>query len=64
MNGLNALETIQQEFKEKQIRVGEIEERGHTGKNFIFFDLNGNKFDVWSELSPDFKKKTNLNKLM
>ncbi|MBD8521524.1 VOC family protein [Lysinibacillus fusiformis] len=57
VNGLNALETIQQEFKEKQIRVGEIEERGHTGKNFIFFDLNGNKFDVWSELSPDFKKK-------
>lgn len=57
VNGLNALETIHQEFKEKQIRVGVIEERGHAGKNFVFFDLNGNKFDVWSELSPDFKEK-------
>jgi catechol 2,3-dioxygenase-like lactoylglutathione lyase family enzyme len=48
VDGLNALEVIHRNFKEKQIRVGEIEDRGHPGRNFIFFDLDGNKFDVWS----------------
>ena len=55
VNGLNTLEAIHREFKDKEICVGEIENRGHSGRNFVFFDLDGNKFDVWSELSPTFK---------
>ncbi|MEH7009768.1 VOC family protein [Neobacillus niacini] len=57
VNGFNALETVHREFKEKKIRVGEIENRGHSGRNFVFYDLDGNKFDVWSELSPIYKEK-------
>ncbi|EJV79544.1 MULTISPECIES: VOC family protein [Bacillus cereus group] len=57
VNGLHALESIHSEFIEKEILVGEIENRGHAGKNFVFYDLDGNKFDVWSELSPIFKEK-------
>jgi catechol 2,3-dioxygenase-like lactoylglutathione lyase family enzyme len=57
VDGLNALEAIHRDFIDKQIRVGEIENRGHSGRNFVFYDLNGNKFDVWSELSPIFKEK-------
>ncbi|WP_042478722.1 VOC family protein [Bacillus ndiopicus] len=57
VNGLSALEAIHKDFIEKQIRVGEIENRGHSGRNFVFYDLNGNKFDVWSELSSIFKEK-------
>lgn len=56
VKGLNALEAIHREFKDKEIRVGEIENRGHSGRNFVFYDLDGNKFDVWSELSPLFKE--------
>ncbi|KWU68186.1 glyoxalase [Bacillus mycoides] len=57
VNGLNALESIHSDFIKKEIKVGEIENRGQTGKNFVFYDLDGNKFDVWSELSPIFKEK-------
>ncbi|WP_045515811.1 VOC family protein [Neobacillus niacini] len=57
VNGFNALEAVHREFKEKKIRVGEIENRGHSGRNFVFYDLDGNKFDVWSELSPIYKDK-------
>ncbi len=57
VNGLNALESLHSEFINKKIKVGEIEDRGHSGRNFIFSDLDGNKFDVWSELSPSFKEK-------
>ena len=57
VNGLNALEAIHKDFKQSEIRVGEIEDRGHSGRNFVFYDLDGNKFDVWSELSPIFKEK-------
>ena len=57
VNGLNALEAIQKDFIDKEIRVGEIENRGHAGRNFVFYDLDGNKFDVWSELSPIYKEK-------
>lgn len=57
VNGLEALEAIRLEFAKKGIKVGEIEDRGHSGKNFVFQDLDGNKFDVWSELSPVFKEK-------
>lgn len=56
-NGFHALESIHSDFIKKEIKVGEIENRGHTGKNFVFYDLDGNKFDVWSELSPIFKEK-------
>ncbi|WP_075618608.1 VOC family protein [Paenisporosarcina indica] len=57
VNGLNALKAIHRDFTEKEIRVGEVEDRGHAGRNFVFYDLDGNKFDVWSELSPTFKEK-------
>ncbi|MEC1524853.1 VOC family protein, partial [Neobacillus niacini] len=57
VNGLKALEAIHKDFKDREIRVGEIEDRGHAGRNFVFYDLDGNKFDVWSELSPIFKEK-------
>lgn len=57
VNGLNALEAVHKEFIEKEIRVGDIENRGHSGRNFVFYDLDDNKFDVWSELSPIFKEK-------
>lgn len=55
VNGLDSLLTIHKQFLDKGIRVGEIEDRGHIGRNFVFYDLDGNKFDVWSELSPKFK---------
>ena len=57
VDGLNSLEAIHRDFTEKEIRVGEIEDRGHSGRNFVFYDLDGNKFDVWSELSPIYKEK-------
>lgn len=57
VNGLSALEDIHGDFKQSGIKVGEIEDRGHSGRNFVFYDLDGNKFDVWSELSPSFKEK-------
>ncbi|MFC4025502.1 VOC family protein [Oceanobacillus longus] len=57
VNGLSALKAIHKDFTEKEIRVGEIENRGHSGRNFVFYDLDSNKFDVWSELSPTFKEK-------
>lgn len=56
VDGLNALETIRKEFIDKGINVGKIENRGHRGRNFVFYDVDGNKFDVWSELSPIFKE--------
>lgn len=55
VNGLDALKSIHKELSGKGIQVGEIENRGHTGRNFVFNDPDGNKFDVWSELSPNFK---------
>ncbi|MFC7686032.1 VOC family protein [Ureibacillus sp. GCM10028918] len=57
VDGLDALLQLYEEFSKKQVRVGMIEDRGHTGRNFIFQDLDGNKFDVWSELSPKYKEK-------
>ncbi|WP_102263250.1 VOC family protein [Mesobacillus jeotgali] len=62
VNGLNALEEIHNDFRQSEIRVGEIENRGHSGRNFVFYDLDGNKFDVWSELSPIFKEKYLISK--
>lgn len=57
VDGLTALQKLHQDYNEKDIKVGEIENRGHAGRNFVFEDLDGNKFDVWSELSPTFKEK-------
>jgi len=57
VDGLSALEKIHQDFVKRGIKVGEIENRGHAGRNFVFEDLDGNKFDVWSELSMKFKEK-------
>lgn len=54
VNGLEELEALHKEFGEVGIMVGQIEDRGHPGKNFIFHDPDGNIFDVWSELSPIF----------
>ncbi|GIN85901.1 hypothetical protein J6TS2_22870 [Heyndrickxia sporothermodurans] len=56
VNGMNALKNIHESFVKKGIKVGDIEDRGHTGRNFVFYDIDGNKFDVWSELSPIFKR--------
>jgi hypothetical protein len=36
VNGLKALETIHEDLIEKKMRVGEIENRGHSGRNFVF----------------------------
>jgi hypothetical protein len=62
VNGLDALEAVHREFIENEIRVGDIENRGHSGRNFVFYDLDDNKFDVWSELSPIFKEKYLISK--
>ena len=57
VDGLSALEIMHHDFVKQGIKVGEIENRGHAGRNFVFEDLDGNKFDVWSELSLRFKEK-------
>lgn len=60
VDGLSALEELRNELKEKGVEVGEIENRGHAGRNFIFKDPNGNIFDVWSELSSLFKLRAGM----
>lgn len=57
VDGLHALAKLHKEFQQSGVKVGEIEDRGHAGRNFVFYDLDENKFDVWSELSPAFKEK-------
>ncbi|WP_010676678.1 VOC family protein [Bacillus timonensis] len=59
VDGLQALENLHKKFKDRHITVGEIEDRGHAGNNFVFKDPDGNQFDVWSELSPTFQKRGN-----
>jgi hypothetical protein len=49
-------------LNEKKMRVGVIENRGHSGRNFVFYDIDGNKFDVWSELSQSFKGNDQIGK--
>lgn len=56
VDGIDTLYTLHKEFKSLGIQTGEIEDRGHAGENFVFCDPDGNKYDVWSELSPSFKK--------
>ena len=55
VDGGKGLSVLHKQLKEKGVRVGNIEDRGHAGNNFIFQDLDGNIFDVWSELSPTYK---------
>lgn len=55
VDGLAKLKELHMELADKGISMGEIEDRGHAGRNFVFCDPDGNIFDVWSVLSPDFK---------
>jgi catechol 2,3-dioxygenase-like lactoylglutathione lyase family enzyme len=57
VDGLEALASIHADFRGRGVKVGKIENRGHAGRNFVFYDLDGNKFDVWSELSQVFKQR-------
>ncbi len=56
VDGMSELVALREQFVNDEIEVGEIEDRGHGGRNFVFSDCDGNLFDVWSELSPQFKK--------
>lgn len=61
VDGEKALTNLHEDFTRRKMPVGEIEDRGHAGKNFVFADPDGNLFDVWSELSPAFKKTQIVN---
>ncbi|WP_080848527.1 VOC family protein [Cytobacillus gottheilii] len=56
VDGLESLQSLHKELIEKGVSVGEIENRGHAGRNFVFSDPDENLYDVWSELSPAFKE--------
>ncbi|MBY6036571.1 VOC family protein [Fictibacillus nanhaiensis] len=60
VDGADCLYALHEKFKQLGIQTGEIEDRGHTGENFIFSDPDGNRFDVWSVLSPNFKRMQDL----
>ncbi|TMW71004.1 VOC family protein [Alteribacter natronophilus] len=55
VDGLTALKNLHADMNEKGVKTGDIENRGHVGRNFVFYDQDGNPFDVWSELSPQYK---------
>ncbi|WP_406944354.1 VOC family protein [Halobacillus sp. SY10] len=55
VDGKEALRALHKKLKDKGVEVGEIENRGHPGLNFVFEDVNGNRLDVWSELSPAYR---------
>ncbi len=55
VDGKEALYNLHAEFRTQGIQTGDIEDRGHNGENFVFFDPDGNCFDVWSVLSPKYK---------
>lgn len=57
VDGEEKLRTLQKNLQTKDVEVGQIEDRGHPGRNFVFKDPDGNKFDVWSCLSPKFKER-------
>lgn len=55
VDGLEALEALREEMLSLGVETGGIENRGHAGRNFVFYDLDGNAFDVWSELSLSYR---------
>ncbi|WP_370297063.1 VOC family protein [Rossellomorea marisflavi] len=55
VDGLASLEALHGDFISLGMKVEAIEDRGHAGRNFVFYDPDGNAFDVWSELSPSFR---------
>ncbi|MFQ3545071.1 VOC family protein [Halobacillus rhizosphaerae] len=57
VDGVNSLHALREDLLKKGVKTGEVENRGHPGRNFVFYDLDGNAFDVWSELSSTFEKK-------
>src|SRR4051794_38018526 len=57
VDGEEKLVELQRDLQAKDVEVGQIEDRGHPGRNFVFMDLDGNRFDVWSCLSPKFKER-------
>ncbi|TFE00805.1 VOC family protein [Jeotgalibacillus sp. R-1-5s-1] len=57
VDGLKRLEEFRDLLLKKGVTVGHVENRGHAGRNVVFEDPDGNRFDVWSELSPDFKRR-------
>lgn len=61
VNGEEELLELHKELTDNGVTVGEIEDRGHDGRNFIIVDPDGNRFDVWSELSNEFKEKYNIH---
>lgn len=58
VDGEESLKMLHEVLIERDVKVAEIEKRGHAGINFVFSDVDGNRFDVWSELSPSFKRDT------
>ncbi|MGV2621996.1 UNVERIFIED_CONTAM: VOC family protein [Halobacillus marinus] len=48
VDGVTELEEFRTRLIAAGVSVGELEDRGHPGRNFIFFDLDGNRIDVWS----------------
>jgi catechol-2,3-dioxygenase len=56
VDGEEALIALHRDLQKKEVKTGRIEDRGHPGRNFVFFDPDDNKFDVWSELSPNYQK--------
>lgn len=57
VDGVEELNILHKQLKHAGVKVGKVENRGHPGRNFTFSDLNGNSFDVWSELSPSYKSR-------
>ncbi|WP_404406245.1 VOC family protein [Jeotgalibacillus malaysiensis] len=57
VDGEASLQALQHTLKDLGVQTGDIENRGHAGRNFVFSDPDGNLFDVWSELSPAFKER-------
>lgn len=60
VDGYENLIQLREDLLKNKVKVGEVEDRGHPGHNFVFYDLDGNAFDVWSELSPTFKRLHNV----
>ena len=56
VDGFDELMALYEQLKVSGVQLGEIEDRGHAGNNFVFEDLDGNVFDVWSELKRTYVK--------